>query len=294
MNTHRASLCVPTGLAIVLALTACESSPQAPMTPDDGPAPSSLVAARPYQATLPDSDARPAPLVLVLHGLSATGPIQDAYFGFSKWAKGQGIITAYPDGTKNSLGARFWNATNSCCDFENSKVDDVAYLTAVIDDAIARYGADPRRVYLVGHSNGGYMAYRMACDRADRIAGIASLAGANWKDTSRCRPSVPVPVVQIHGTKDDNVPYAGNVVTPTAKESVASFAATNGCGATPADGPARDIERRLPGSETTVLRWQGCKGGAAELWTITDGAHIPTLTADFPAQVYGSLSAFSR
>ena len=73
MNTYRASLSVSTGLAIVLALAACGTTPKAPMIPDDGPSASPLVAARPYEVTLPDSDARPAPLVLVLHGLSATG-----------------------------------------------------------------------------------------------------------------------------------------------------------------------------------------------------------------------------
>ena len=213
----------------VLLFTSCSDDTLPPL-PDEPATTLGVAAGRPADVRVPsDYDSNTEyPLVVLLHGYSATGGLQNLYFGLSNQVTALGFILVIPDGTANSDGARFWNATNSCCDFENSKVDDVAYLTAVIDDAIARYGADPRRVYLVGHSNGGYMAYRMACDRADRIAGIASLAGANWKDTSRCRPSVPVPVVQIHGTKDDNVPYAGNVVTPTAKESVASFAATNG------------------------------------------------------------------
>lgn len=286
-----------TALTLILCLlAACSGSgsmaqPEVDLAPPTSP----LVVARPYQVALPESDDRPAPLVVVLHGLGADGPTQNAYLGFSFWARKQGILTAYPDGTKNGLGIRFWNATNGCCDFENSGVDDVAYLTAVIDDAIARFGADPKRVYLVGHSNGGYMAYRMACERADRIAGIASLAGANWLDPSRCRPTAPVAVLQIHGTKDDNVPYAGGRGVPSARDSAGSFAAVNGCGQPPVDGGTRHIERRLPGNETSVLRWPSCHDGKSiELWTINDGGHLPVLTADFPAQVHGFLKSSTR
>lgn len=291
MNARRLA-----GVFVVCSLTVACSGSEAPpaQSADLAPALSPLLAARPYQVELPDSDARPAPLVVVLHGFTANGLVQDAYFGMSRFGRSRGIITAFPDGTKNSMGQRFWNATDGCCDFDRSGVDDVAYLTAVIDDAIARHGADPRRVYLLGHSNGGFMSYRMACDRSDRIAAFASLAGANWKDTSKCKPGTEVAALQIHGTMDDSVPYQGSTMTASANESVAFFAKADGCADKPESGAARDLDSRLMGSESMVLRWPGCRKGAAELWTIAGGAHLPNLSANFAEQVYGFLSQHQR
>lgn len=280
--------CALAGALLVAPLGAC-SDGAVNMPADMAPATSPLIEARPYQVELPDSAQRPAPLVVVLHGFSANGITQDAYFGFSNFARAQGVITAFPDGNKNSQGQRFWNATDDCCDRERTGVDDVAYLTAVIDDAIARYGADPKRVYLLGHSNGGFMSYRMACDRADRVAAIASLAGSNWRETSRCKPAAEVAVLQMHGTKDDAVPYQ-----PLARDSAAFFAQVNGCGAAPEAGAARDLDGRLDGAETQVLRWPSCRKGGVELWTIQEGVHLPNLNKTFAQQVYGFLSQFHR
>ena len=70
----------------------------------------------------------------------------------------------------------------------NGKGSTVAYLRAIIRDVMARYPVDRRRVFVVGHSNGGFMAYRMACEASDLVTGVVSLAGATWKDPARCRP----------------------------------------------------------------------------------------------------------
>ena len=149
------------------------------------------------------------PLIVLLHGYTANGFVQDALFGFAQLADDKQLFVAHPDGTVDQTGARFWNATDACCDFYGSGVDDVAYLNAVVDDMEQNFNIDKKRVFFVGHSNGGFMSHRMACDAADRVAGIVALAGDNWQDPSKCNPTAPVAVLQVHGTADTEVPYDG-------------------------------------------------------------------------------------
>lgn len=264
---------------------------------DKGPT-NPLVAARPYEYQVPSGydPATPAPLLVLLHGYSASGLVQDLYFGMRPFADAQGILYAYPDGTPDSGGKRFWNATPACCDFEHRGIDDVAYLDAVIGDMSARYNVDRKRVYLAGHSNGGFMAYRLACERAARIAAIVSLAGAMDKDASRCQPSEPVAVLQVHGDQDGSVPYGGGPNEPSARESVADWAKRDGCSdRTDTSSPPLDLDKGIPGPETTAEKWTGCHpGGAAELWTIHGGTHIPNLQPTWAATIYGFLAAHPK
>ena len=155
----------------------------------------------------------PAPLLILLHGYSTSGREHDAYFKLGPAADARGFVYAYPDGTMDSQGNRFWNATDACCDFDRTGVDDVAYLTSVIADIRAKLAIDPKRIDLLGHSNGGFMAYRMACDDADLVAAIVSLAGATFANPADCAPSAPVSVVEIHGTADETIHYAGGALS---------------------------------------------------------------------------------
>tara|TARA_B100000029_G_scaffold43608_1_gene40392 strand:- start:172 stop:1062 length:891 start_codon:yes stop_codon:yes gene_type:complete len=119
------------------------------------------------------------------------------------------MMLVLPDGMKNPDGNQYWNATDACCDFYQSGVDDVAYLSGVIEEAIEAFNIDTKRVFLVGHSNGGYMAHRLACERSDLIAGIVSLAGSTWYDEAKCGNPDPVAVLQVHGTWDTTIRYWG-------------------------------------------------------------------------------------
>jgi polyhydroxybutyrate depolymerase len=242
--------------------------------------PSPLIAARPYEILVPDSynKAKPAPLIVLLHGYSANGVTQLAYFGFTALSQERGVLVAYPNGLIDSQMKRFWNADDACCNFDNNPVDDVAYLNALVDDVEQNYNVDPKRVYFVGHSNGAFMSHRMACDHAGRVAAIAALAGDVWKDASKCNPSEPVAVLQIHGDADETIPYPGDgKLIPSALDSVATWAAKNGCTGmlTPTD-KTYDLETHLPGAETVGAAYS-CPHGAAELWTIHGGMHVPSL-----------------
>jgi polyhydroxybutyrate depolymerase len=262
-----------------------------------------VVSVRPYGLVVPDDhDAdSPAPLVVLLHGYTATGAIQLAYFGLEAVAGDRGVLIAYPDGTADGVGNQFWNATDACCDLGGSGVDDVGYLTAVVDDVAERCTVDPDRIYMVGHSNGGFMSHRMACDRADRVAAIASLAGANWADPEQCEPSEPVSVLQVHGDADGTILYGGGGIGengyPSAADTVASWAASNGCeGELEATDVRLDLDSAMADDETRVDRYADCPDGAAvELWTIEGGGHVPGLVQPaWPEAVLDFLLAHPR
>lgn len=208
----------------------------------------------------------------------------------------------YPDGTKDSGGLRFWNATDACCNFAGATTDDSAYLMSIVGNVRSRYSVDPKRIYVLGHSNGGFMAYRMACEHADTIAAIVSLAGATFDDATSCKPSQPVSVLQIHGSNDGVISYTGGQIGshafPSATKTVTTWAQYNGCEPTPvvpADRHMLDLDPSLPGNETGVTTFSGCRpGGSIELLTIDGGAHSPKLSASFPASVIDFLYAHRK
>ena len=234
----------------------------------------------------------PAPLAILLHGYGSNGSITKAFFGFATAAESAGIIYAAPDGTTDATGSPFWNATDACCNFTNSTVDDSGYLRALVEAIQAEYNIDARRIYFAGLSNGGFMSYRMACDHADLVAGIVSVAGATFANPADCTPSEPVHILQIHGTADDVIFYAGGVLLaipyPGAVQSVETWAQYNGCELTQVVPPdTLDLDANLPDAETTMARYpNGCSlGGSAELWTVNGGPHVILPTPDFGAAI---------
>lgn len=258
---------------------------------------------RPYRTTVPSKYDKnsPTPLVVLLHGYTLTSKQQDDYFGVSKLAEEKTFLVALPEGTKDVQGNQFWNATDACCNFLNAPVDDVAYLAALIDDVKSKYNVDPKRVYLVGHSNGGFMAHRFACDRAKTVAAIVSLAGAQFNDTTKCKPDDGVAVLQVHGDNDEAVSYPGGSFInglpafPGAVQTVATWAEKNGCDATLTTASTKlDLESALAGEETTVARHNCATKGAAELWTLVGGRHIPAFQPTWAAQFYAFLEAHPK
>jgi len=247
---------------------------------------------RPYELYVPTTyDGTTAmPLVMLLHGYGASAVIQEAYFQLQGLAESRGFIYVRPDGTTNQLGKQFWNATPACCGF-NTNVDDSTYLISVINDISNQYNVDPRRVYVMGHSNGGFMSYRMACDHADRIAAIASLAGSTFATTTDCDPAQPVSVLQVHGTADQTILYDGSEILgqeyPGAQTTASIWAGYDECGALSAKAsPPIDVEQGIAGPETKVETYADCPAGiAVELWSVDGGGHIPainTATTPYP------------
>lgn len=257
---------------------------------------------RPFTLVVPTTyqSGTPAPLLIALHGYTSESPYAESYFALGKVADEKGILTVYPSGSKDSNGYLFWNATPACCNFDSSTVDDEAYLLSIIDSVSKDYSVDPARVYIAGHSNGGFMAHRMACNHSDRIAAIASLAGATYSNTQSCKPTSPVSVLQIHGTIDAVISYTGgylfNNAYPSARKTIDLWGKLNQCGKKPYRVlPRLDLDRKLAGAETTVLRYKGCKTGAnSELWTINKGKHSPELSDKFAESVISYLLAHPK
>jgi polyhydroxybutyrate depolymerase len=219
------------------------------------------------------------PVVLMLHGYGGDAAAQDSYvFQLSDRVDPESFVLITPDGTMDSRGSRFWNATDACCDFFGTGVDDVGYLLGLLDEVEAAMPIDADRITVVGHSNGGFMSYRLACEASDRLAGIASLAGATYKNPAMCDADGPVSVLQIHGTLDGTISFYGNPFLPSARDSAQYWADVASCG-TPSEAGRSDYEATVPGDETTRERWSDCEGTTqVELWTMTGGGHIPSFT----------------
>lgn len=256
---------------------------------------------RPVEISVPAAydDSRTWPLLLVLHGYGVTAGVQAGYFGVNALVDGEGVLLLAPEGTVNGVNDQFWNATDACCAF-GAPVDDVAYLRSLIEDVSSDYAVDPSRVFVVGHSNGGFMAHRLACDAADVVTAAVSLAGATWLDAGECAPSADVSVLQIHGDLDDTIFYAGGAVDvaapsyPGAVETVTHWQSYDGCTPGLTLDPVRmDLDATLAGDETRAERFDCTGTRGVELWTIEGGDHIPDFV-DFAGAVWPWLDAHPR
>jgi polyhydroxybutyrate depolymerase len=248
---------------------------------------------------------KPAPLVMMLHGYGSANILTELYFPMSSLADEHGFFYVAPNGTFDSQDRRFWNATDACCDYDHTNIDDVGYLTSLVADVRAAYNIDPARIYVMGHSNGGFMSHRLACDHAEIVAAIASYAGAVWADPSKCQPSASVGILQIDGTADTEVLYDGTIpeggattpgVYPGAKQTLAIWAQKNQCPGALADtGTMLHVDQDGTGQETSVARYDGCAGnGAAELWTVQGAPHVFAWTHDGLEAVWAFFEAHAK
>lgn len=138
---------------------------------------------------------KPLPLVFDVHGYTSFASEQLMRSKWDRMADKEGFVLIDPDGIDKS-----WNA-GSCCG--GNKQDDVAFFREMVKKATADLCIDSKRVYVSGHSNGGAMTYRLACEAADIFAAVAPVCG--WLTVSACNPSRPIPVLAIRGLNDSTV-----------------------------------------------------------------------------------------
>ncbi len=159
---------------------------------------------------------RPMPLVLNFHGGGGAPESQKAISGMDKHSDKEGYIAVYPEGTGQGprLGAGSgytWNAGNCCGWAQYRRIDDVAFVKAMIAKLRAEFNIDPKRIYATGFSNGAMLCYRLACEMSDQIAAIAGVSAPMGMSKTTCKPSRPISVMHFHGTADEAAPYNGGV-----------------------------------------------------------------------------------
>ena len=207
-----------------------------------------------------------AALVVAMHGGLGTPEQFAENSRFDQAAEAHGFLVVYPEGV-----GRTWNGGACCGQAARQNIDDVAFISALIDHLREGFDIDPNRVFATGHSNGAIMSFRLACELSDKIAGIGAVAGS--LEVSTCSAPRPVAVLAIHGDADQNHPLVGgmgpNSVAGVPFASLASsmeaLRKANGCSA------ATDTSRE--GAVTTSI-WRGCRpGGETEQRIIAGASH---------------------
>ena len=234
------------------------------------------------------------PLLINLHGYTGTGVSQSLYTFMQDAANMAGVAYIAPNGTKDNLENNFWNSGKSCCNFNQKKVDDVAYLDSLIDKSLKAANIDAKKVYLFGHSNGAFMSYAFLCSGNQKIAAIAGLAGAMDLEQPACNAS-PNHVLLIHGQQDETILYQGGLLFGNAYTSVDEtlnrWSSINACRV----GKESDLDLldSIDGIDTVKVSYR-CEQGALELWRLPEGKHSPVLDLDFARNVLVWLSAYEN
>ena len=243
---------------------------------------------RSYRLFVPDSRLDRAPLLVALHSGLGSAEQFEANSGFDGLAASHGFVVVYPEGTgflpDGRGGARTWNAGDCCGPAAARDVDDVGFVLAVVRAVSAAQPVDPDRVYLTGHSNGGMLAVRIACEAPGPFAAVAVQSATLTVD--ECSPARPISLLQIHGTADGNVPFEGGLGNGPAQVSYApprTAAATISA----ADGCARRTTTTVdPVNPDLVLeRWRRCSAGSDVRFLAVTGAghawmgHAPSSAA---------------
>jgi polyhydroxybutyrate depolymerase len=195
------------------------------------------------------------PLVINLHGRTSNATQQAWLSHANAKSDAAGFVVIHPEAWGSPTS---WNAGGGCCDpAAANNIDDSGFVKAVLDKAEAELCVDTSRVYVMGLSNGGYLAHRMACELTDRIAATGAVAGL--LQLSTCAPTRPMPVFLVHGTSDTLVSY------DWVDETVDYWRITNHC---------TTMTTSYQNGAATCVTHGGCNGGAdVVLCTIAGGGH---------------------
>jgi polyhydroxybutyrate depolymerase len=238
---------------------------------------------RSYYLHLPatgKSTARP-PLVLVLHGGGkGDGRAPARYLGFTALADRHGFIVVYPNGidARWNDGRGFTHSGKS-----DTRIDDVGFISKLIDHLVHTYAADASRVYVTGISNGGMMTLRLGCEISPKLAAIAPIAANIPKNIlPGCHPAMPLPVLVMNGTGDPLVPWNGGYVhffnrtmgeVVSTAQTVSFWVQHNHCRTTPAVSQLPD--RDSADHSTVTVSTYNCPSKESDvvLYAINGGGH---------------------
>ena len=226
------------------------------------------------------------PLLIVLHGGGGTGRnmVKLTLGGFDEISEKKGFVVVYPDGIE-----KHWNdgrkSEETGYRAHKDNIDDVGFISSLIDNLINKMNIDPKRVYVTGMSNGAIMTYRLACELSGKIAAAAPVAGNIPQNILKhCVPSKPVSILAINSTNDPLVPFSGGDVTGpygmkklgkviSAEESVKFWADENNCSKAPIITPVPDND---PHDGTRIKKEEYANGrnnSEVVLYVIEGGGH---------------------
>ncbi len=196
---------------------------------------------RTYRFHIPKAKGGKPGLVIALHGKGGKPKGFEATTHFDKIANEDHFVVIYPAGFDET-----WAGPTGNSAADKAGVDDVAFISALIDRATGEMGVDPGRVVIAGFSAGGFMAQRIGCELTNKINAIGTASGTMAKD-QKCAPSKPISVIMFHGDADDHVPFAGGegkdgAPLLGAKDVVAKWAAFNKCSPTPTSTTEPDVD----------------------------------------------------
>lgn len=214
----------------------------------------------------------PLPLVFALHSLGGDAATFANDTGFNERADAEGFFVVYPQGLSNS-----WNAGSCCGASSEHHVDDVGFIKALLIKLKSDLAVNNSRVYASGFSNGGMLAYRLACNSSDDFAAIAPI-GATF-DVESCNATAPVSVFAVHGTADEVVPYNETtrsedaLPVPPAVDAISYWVHRVGTVVVP--------QKRVEGNFTVTTYGGGLNGTEVSFYMLNGGRHewspgIPT------------------
>jgi polyhydroxybutyrate depolymerase len=222
------------------------------------------------------SPSRPMPMVLALHGGGGNMDIQaeDKFYGQIAKSEQAGFIVVFPNGASRFPRGKLatWNAGGCCAYARDSNSDDVGFIRALVAQLSTQLAVDPKRIFANGMSNGGMMAYRLACEMPDVFRAVAAVAGTD--NTQACTPKAPISILHIHARDDDHVRFDGGPgpkareATPyvSVADTVSKWVKLDACNPT----PQRVLD--TPGAHCDA--YTACRGGVEVELCVTDsGGH---------------------
>lgn len=226
---------------------------------------------RTYTLNLPPNyyDSSAFSLIIALHGGTGSAERFETSTQLTDKSNEAGFIVVYPDGTGI---LKTWNAGGCCGAAVSNNVDDVHFISELIDHLAAKYKINPKKVYATGHSNGGMLCYRLACELSNKIAAIAPVS-STMVVNQPCNPSRQVPILHMHSKLDENVPYTGGygngisgVYCPPLDSVFNVWSQVNHC--------LNPSQVTFSNDKYTLTEWLNCSSNAVIHYYLTnDGGH---------------------